>query len=296
MSLMFIDSNTLSDIADAIRAKTGDTNDMTPLEMPTEIASIPSGGSTILSGTSEPTSAQGEDGQIYLKYGSVESDLEYITNNSANAYIPTGENGNNYKKFVITCNIHGGGSYATPIGGRTSVTAQNLLMFFRYNGTYNAQYAVNSSDTAFYDVSAYVDKKITLTLSNEVIRVEDENGNYLEKAPANTNAFVTPPLALFNLATSATAVYGSDTACYMDLYDCKVYESGNLKKWLIPKTENGTIGMVDAVDGTFYAGIGTLTGTSRSDPLQFKPIVNAYAKIGGIWQKLIGTDIDDISA
>ena len=41
MSLMFIDSGTLTDIADAIRAKTGDSNSMTPLEMPTEIANIP---------------------------------------------------------------------------------------------------------------------------------------------------------------------------------------------------------------------------------------------------------------
>lgn len=39
--------DTLYDIADAIRAKTGGTADMTPSEMPTEIASIPSGGSFI---------------------------------------------------------------------------------------------------------------------------------------------------------------------------------------------------------------------------------------------------------
>lgn len=37
--------DTLTDIADAIRAKTGGSATMTPSEMPTEIASIPSGGS-----------------------------------------------------------------------------------------------------------------------------------------------------------------------------------------------------------------------------------------------------------
>ena len=41
MSLMFIDSDTLSDIADAIRTKKGTSNEMTPLDMPGEIASIP---------------------------------------------------------------------------------------------------------------------------------------------------------------------------------------------------------------------------------------------------------------
>lgn len=42
--------DTLYDIADAIRAKTGGSADMTPGQMPTEIASIPSGGGIGLSG------------------------------------------------------------------------------------------------------------------------------------------------------------------------------------------------------------------------------------------------------
>ena len=42
--------DTLYDIADAIRAKTGGSADMTPGQMPTEIASIPSGGGIDLSG------------------------------------------------------------------------------------------------------------------------------------------------------------------------------------------------------------------------------------------------------
>ena len=44
MSTMLIQSGTLDDIADAIRAKTGGSASMTPLQMPTEIANIPSGG------------------------------------------------------------------------------------------------------------------------------------------------------------------------------------------------------------------------------------------------------------
>lgn len=43
MSLMYIDGDTLSDIANAIRAKTGTSVSLTPLEMPTAIANIPSG-------------------------------------------------------------------------------------------------------------------------------------------------------------------------------------------------------------------------------------------------------------
>ena len=47
MSKYVIDSETLTDIADAIRAKTGDSASMTPLEMPDEIASISGGGGTV---------------------------------------------------------------------------------------------------------------------------------------------------------------------------------------------------------------------------------------------------------
>lgn len=43
---MIIESITLKNIADAIRAKTGSTAKMTPVEMPGKIASIPSGGET----------------------------------------------------------------------------------------------------------------------------------------------------------------------------------------------------------------------------------------------------------
>lgn len=81
MSTLLVQSGTFDDIADAIRAKTGKVASMTPLEMPQEIASISGGGGvTILSGTSEPTSAQGNNGQIYLKYSIVGENLTEFTN------------------------------------------------------------------------------------------------------------------------------------------------------------------------------------------------------------------------
>lgn len=47
MAQYIITDTTLEDIADAIRAKTGKSASMTPLEMPTEIASISGGGETV---------------------------------------------------------------------------------------------------------------------------------------------------------------------------------------------------------------------------------------------------------
>lgn len=45
MSEYIIESQTLTDIADAIRGKTGSSSTLTPLQMPSAIASIPSGSS-----------------------------------------------------------------------------------------------------------------------------------------------------------------------------------------------------------------------------------------------------------
>ena len=46
MAKIFIEDSTLSAIGDSIRAKTGKTSMIPPLDMPTEIASIQTGGSS----------------------------------------------------------------------------------------------------------------------------------------------------------------------------------------------------------------------------------------------------------
>ena len=75
MSKYVIDSETLTDIADAIRAKTGDSASMTPLEMPDEIASISGGGGYAPSGYTrlkylQATGTQYIDTGKYLKLNS----------------------------------------------------------------------------------------------------------------------------------------------------------------------------------------------------------------------------------
>lgn len=242
----------------------------------------------------EPTSAVGKNGNMYLKYIAVLSDLEYISNASANGFVPIGVKGKKNTKFVVKCNIHGGGNFATPIGARLSVSSSNMLIFFKYNGGNTAKYAVNSGDTAFGNISNFYDKPITITLSNDIVRIEDENGNYVEAMPSNTSDFLTEQMMLFNLGVSASGIYGADTACYMDLYECKVYENDELQKYLLPKTDNNVIGLVDAMNGDFYASSGNITGTARTELLTKKVVNSAYVKVDGVWQKLYGTDIDKI--
>ena len=297
MSTLLVQSETFDDIADAIRAKTGKVASMTPLEMPQEIASISGGGGggvTILSGTDRPTSAQGYNGQEYLKYAEVESDLEYITS-SGNANLHVGITGTKNRRFELKCNIHGGGSFATPIGARVGVENNAMLLFFKHNGSNNAKYDVNTGEKVFGDITSYFDKIITITLSNDEVRVEDGNGNYISQTPSNVNNFETPEMCLMNLGTSGGGSYGSDCNCYMDIYECKIYENNTLIKYLLPKTNsNNEIGLVDMLSGTFYKANGTVSGTSRTTPLSENLISNAFLKVNGNWQDLIGTDIEDV--
>lgn len=71
-------------IANAIRAKNGSSDTYTPSSMAGAIADIPSGGVSILNGTTDPLSAQGEDGQLYFKYG---DDPNYVYDETLGGYI-----------------------------------------------------------------------------------------------------------------------------------------------------------------------------------------------------------------
>ena len=73
-----------------------------------------SGGVTILSGTTDPASSQGADGQIYLKY----SDKEKLINSSRGSYINTGYVMKSNTVFEMKCKITGGGAWPVPFGAR----------------------------------------------------------------------------------------------------------------------------------------------------------------------------------
>ena len=79
---------TFSNIADAIRAK-GISGTMTPLEMPSKIANIPSGGGTTYGATVENLVGKVNDNGEYVPdatpFDFQMSDLEYINNATGNS-------------------------------------------------------------------------------------------------------------------------------------------------------------------------------------------------------------------
>lgn len=118
MSLMFIDSDTLSDIADAIRTKKGTSNEMTPLDMPTEIASIPSGGG---------------GGEVYEYDSGTSHYFREVTKtvtiqNSGTLYVMVGEN---YSSQRSTMTVNG-----TPVSATQS--DYNYIGFTYFTTSINA--------------------------------------------------------------------------------------------------------------------------------------------------------------
>lgn len=159
MSTMLIQSGTLDDIADAIRAKTGKVASMTPLEMPDEIESI-SGGSSglpILSGTSNPTSSQGTNGQEYLKY------VNYIYKSFFNGTVIIRENEDDATDIKLFVN-----GFSRENTDLVPITDSDLLAYLTdittgkfkgcdvYNNDQSTQYAfilVNQSGNMYINVA-----------------------------------------------------------------------------------------------------------------------------------------------
>lgn len=95
MTKKVINDATLEAIADAIREKTGDSNAMTPLEMPTEIENIPTGGmdetfKNLMNGTA--TGVVTLSGSDYVNMGSIMITLGANRNSVTELHLPNTEN------------------------------------------------------------------------------------------------------------------------------------------------------------------------------------------------------------
>lgn len=142
MSKAIITESLLSDIADAIRAKTGESADMTPTEMADAIATISGGGSAVL-GTKSIT----QNGTYNASSDNYDG-YSQVTVNVSGGVTPTGtkqisitQNGTttedvtNYASAEITVNVSGSGYSVDDIAGGAPSGAITI------NATSVAQYA-----------------------------------------------------------------------------------------------------------------------------------------------------------
>lgn len=86
MSTLIIQSETLEDIADAIRTKSGSSDTMTPLEMPSEIENLPTGGGSAEVAFTVNSKVATTTGEVYT-YTTTKSGKLYLAISSYIGYV-----------------------------------------------------------------------------------------------------------------------------------------------------------------------------------------------------------------
>lgn len=288
MSTMLIQSGTLEDIADAIRAKTGGSASMTPLQMPTQIASIPSGGGGIdvLSGVTNPNSSQGSDGDFYLRY----TDNGVKNSSSGGQAVNTGYSGNSDSEYVLefVINQAQSTSYPTIFGARPSGSIANTTYVIIGANAISLAWGTLSTQAFSFGYNSLVGK---------FCRIELKAGEFNFYIDGVKNTYTFTPTTI--TSTSAIGIFAmlqngakQTTSITRDItfFGLKISENGSVVHNFIPAKDNNDVPCIyDEIDEVYkYVDTGSLTWVDADI------ISTVYRKISGSWVNVVGSDIDDI--
>lgn len=250
-------------------------------------------GGTIISGTTMPTSAQGSNGSIYLKYLGLPEGYtlrEYIES-SGTQYIDLGIPARIGFKTVIDAQFTGN-TDQTLLGGNGDDNnkiylggnpADNNCLYMRFRtGIYWE--LINSA----YDKNRHIYESYIATNSQHM---KKDSNTILSTSYSLTASTPTTNLFLFSRP-------GGTNAASAKLYGLKIFDLSNndtLIMDLLPCTRNSDNepGMYDIINNNFYANAGS--GVFSIGSVAANVIEQSYAKVNGTWQNLIGTDINDIN-
>lgn len=289
MSTMLIQSGTLDDIADAIRAKTGGSASMTPLQMPTQIASIPSGsGANILSGDM-PLSSQGSEGDIYFQYLK-----DGIRAGNGTTYADTGYSGNDNSEYVIEFMITQNQTSTTPVmfGAKPSSGDDTNAV-----GVVVKSSGSNHLISVYWGASAVLAFTVPNTsIVNKFVRIELKSGLCKLIIDGNEQTFTFTPTSITsttNIFLWAMGVNGArDTNTLMRnvwLYKFEISENGNVIHRFLPYKKTSTVFQLYDEITEEYITISNPAAWNDSGT-----ITTTYRKINGVWTNAIGADINDI--
>jgi len=242
------------------------------------------GGSTnILSGTTDPTAAQGSNGDVYLKYTdkpqlpSGYTAVAYIeVGSTSGPKIDTGYNFTANSEFEIKAQYTNNpnsnswlfGAYTS--GKQTNVGFTNNVIYLQTGG-HNVSKSFNTNEHVYKSTqSAFIIDGITQTSS-------------------------TPNWS--NTTTLTAKLFYINDGSYSNncrVYYCKIWDNGTLVRNLVPcvRDSDDVVGLYDLANDVFYTNTGTGNFTAGSDATD--AITAAYVKVSGAWQNLIGSDISDI--
>lgn len=301
MSEYVVTDTELTAMANAIRAKTGDSS---AIEFEANkgfadaIADIPSGGggsTNVLSGTTAPTSQEGSNGSIYLKHLPSQIEgydfIEYLQS-SGTQRIDTGVPARVQLKTEIDCQWAGSGDQ-TVLGGSSSVNDNAIYLGYNSsNGKTYVGYAGSWHDFA----SGAVNQNRHLweiDLQTDVQEFHVDGARFATTLNTFTETTSAENLNLFARSNGNMGFVGK-------IYNVKIYDyldNCNLIRDFVPvkRQSDNELGLYDLVNGVFYDNDGT-GDFSGGSVVNMDPVVqNTYTKVSGAWQNLIGTSIEDIN-
>lgn len=276
-------ANFLTDVATAIKSKTGKTGTITPANFDTEIQSISGGGSTedltteinmyntllasqekLISDIEEKLNKKIEgEGEIVLPDGY--SVLPRIIS-SGDQYIKTGLLPTNSTGFEIdfetTDSFAASANARTLFGSRGVNYWKNAYQFTTYTTTSDGDVGgvfafgtvANMSNYASMKYSAHMsnDKRMTVSFRNSVFT--DAEGTSVN---ITANQGISNPVEIILFGLNDNGSYKE--FANMTLYRCKFYEGDTLIRDFVPALElqTNTIGLYDIATQSFYTNSGS---------------------------------------
>lgn len=256
-----------------------------------DISAIPSGGggggrSTILSGTTDPSSNIGYEGDIYLKTSNtvvesvtfsrpVKMQLDYYCNENSviefDCALPAPTN-----------------SYDTPLGSRGDTD-----FFIAYDGGI-LRYSYAGATGNVGDISSYYDQRIKITLSRTYCKVERNDVEIYNTTFSGATSTSTVKLGLCSLFTNNSGGYTA--ACDSDctVYGLKIYENGDVVRDYVPFIDGSTYCIKETISGALFMPLqGSLTGITTTGTVY--NVIDSFLKVNDAWQSLMRSDINDVN-
>ena len=320
MSKVLVSESNLYDIADSIRAKLGTQREYTPGQMSEAIdqisgggvtveplsvtvndvytapagkayspvtVNVPGGGSTnILSGTSAPTAGQGSNGDVYLRTS------KEALKSTTGQYVNTGYHGNNDSQYKIEFKLLSAqtSTYPTPFGARSAPgSVQNASYVHLGTNNYIAWGSSQYANQLNFSMNDLIGKDAILELKAGYCKLSFDGIDY-DYTFSPTSISDTTSIAIF--AALWNGVIDNTLCNDMVFYSMEIKENNSIVHKYVPKVDNNNIPCVyDEIEQTYLynAGSGSFTYVESGK------ILNAYCKVSGAWQNLIGTDIDDVN-
>ena len=242
-----------------------------------------SGSKNILSGTENPTAAQGVNGDIYIKYlASRSADipagataLSYIEL-TGSQYINTGIPGNTADLRVELCYqpTWGHTSSSTVFGADWSASGYFLML-------YNEKWRFHTHGVVTDDGTASTSDFTTLYTSSSEFRV-NETVYSISGSGTDSSSNI-----LLGYLYYQGGNYGYGKVQYM-----KMWSGETLIRDFVPVLDTNRVAcLYDAVSGNYFYNQGTGNFTSAIAGV----ITAANLKVSGAWQNLIGSNINDVN-